>query len=73
MGAAAPRSPTSRRFFTGGSDLAFWPFAGTALVVAILGPIIFYPRAVTTWAAMDLATRALDPQETADAEEHRTT
>ena len=59
------------RGITGRSDLAFWPFAGAAALFAVLGPIVFYPFAASTWAAMDLAMRALDPDEIADAEEHR--
>lgn len=59
------------RGITGRSDLAFWPFAGVATMSAVLGPIVFYPLAASTWAATDLAMRALDPEETADAEEHQ--
>ena len=61
------------RGITGRSDLAFWPFAGTAIALAVFSPIAFYPRAASTWAAIDLAMRPLDPDELADAEEHRPT
>lgn len=59
------------RGVTGRSDIAFWPFAGGAVVLALLGPVLFYPVAASAWAAMDLAMRPLDPEEIADAEEHK--
>lgn len=61
------------RGVTGRGDLALWPFAGSAIALAVLAPVAFYPIATATWAAMDLAMRPLDPHEAADAEEHRTT
>ena len=59
------------RGITGDADLAFWPFATACAVLAGGGPALFYPWAVTTWAALDLAMRPLDPTEEADAEAHR--
>lgn len=59
------------RGITGRSDLAFWPFAGAAMLLAVFGPVLFYPLAASTWAGVDLATRPLDPDEIADADAHR--
>ena len=50
-----------------GESVALWPFAVACLTFAVLGPAIFYPWAASTWAAMDLAMRPLDPVEQAEA------
>ena len=55
------------RGITGDDDLALWPFAAAAAVLAVVGPAIFYPWAASTWAAIDLAMRPLDPVEEAEA------
>lgn len=57
--------------FTG--VLATWPdiSAGAALVpcvaIAVVLPVVFYPVSYTVWAAIDLASRPLEPAEEADA------
>jgi uncharacterized protein (DUF983 family) len=47
------------------APLAPWLASGIAIAVVI--PIVTYPRAATTWAALDLAMRPLDPVEEAEA------
>ena len=44
-----------------------WPVLAGCLGFAVLGPIIYYPYASTTWAAIDLVLRPLEPEEEADA------
>jgi uncharacterized protein (DUF983 family) len=39
--------------------------AGFAIAIAV--PVLFYPFAVTTWAAIDLLARPLEPDEEAEA------
>ena len=51
--------------------IAICGLMGRGFTRLLLAPIVFYPRAASTWAAIDLATRALDPDELADADEHR--
>jgi uncharacterized protein (DUF983 family) len=53
-------------------DIAVVPILITALAVAILVPIVFYPFSYTIWAAVDLAMRPLDRAEQADAAAHAT-
>jgi uncharacterized protein (DUF983 family) len=43
------------------------PILLATAVAAIVVPILFYPFAATTWAAMDLAMRPLEPIEEAEA------
>ena len=50
-----------------GDEVALWPFAVTCVVLAVLGPALFYPWAASTWAALDLLMRPLDPVEEAEA------
>lgn len=50
-----------------GSNAALWPALVACLGFAILAPIAFYPFAASTWAAMDLVLRPLEPSEEADA------
>lgn len=44
-----------------------WPVLAGCLGFAVLAPILFYPFATTTWAAIDLVLRPLEPEEEADA------
>lgn len=44
-----------------------WPVLSACLTAAILGPIVFYPFAASLWAAIDLVTRPLEPDEEAEA------
>jgi uncharacterized protein (DUF983 family) len=53
-----------------GSHAAVWPLAVGCGVFAIVAPIVFYPIAASTWAAIDLLTRPLDPDEELDAARH---
>ncbi len=43
------------------------PILAVALPVAVVVPIVFYPVSYTLWAAVDLATRPMEPHEVADA------
>ena len=43
------------------------PVLGAGFVIAIAVPVLFYPFAVTTWAALDLLLRPLEPDEEAEA------
>lgn len=43
------------------------PWLVAAVAIAVVIPIITYPRAATTWAALDLAMRPLEPLEEAEA------
>jgi uncharacterized protein (DUF983 family) len=47
-----------------------WLLGGAA--IAILCPLLLYPNAKSTWAAIDLAARPLDPVEEAEAAQHDT-
>jgi hypothetical protein len=53
-----------------GSHAAMWPLAVVCACFAVLAPIAFYPIAASTWAAIDLLMRPLDPDEELDAAEH---
>lgn len=55
-----------------GEAIPFAPFVVACLVFAVLTPIAFYPIAASGWAAFDLTTRPLDPDEEADAASHAT-
>jgi uncharacterized protein (DUF983 family) len=48
-------------------DAALWPVLTACLGFAVLAPIAFYPFATSTWAALDLVLRPLEPDEEADA------
>jgi uncharacterized protein (DUF983 family) len=52
-----------------GEAPAFWPFA-TACLLFALTPAVLYPVAASTWSAIDLALRPLDPDEQRDADRH---
>lgn len=58
------------RGITGDDDLAFAPFAVACVAFAVLVPLAGYPYTASTWAAIDLVSRPLDPDELADAEGH---
>ena len=59
------------RGITGNDELAFAPFAVVCVVAAVVVPLVGYPYTASTWAAIDLMSRPLDPDELADAEAHR--
>lgn len=44
-----------------------WPVLVACLSFAVLAPIVYYPFAAATWAALDLVLRPLEPSEEADA------
>ena len=49
------------------SHSALAPVLIACVALGTLVPVAFYPRAVTTWAALDLVMRPLEPDEEADA------
>ena len=51
-------------------EVSVGPALLIGLVTAVFLPLITYPFAKTTWAAIDLATRPLDPVEEAEAALH---
>jgi uncharacterized protein (DUF983 family) len=51
----------------GGNSL---PVLAIGIAIGLLMPVLFYPVAVTTWAALDLVLRPLEPEEEADAALH---
>ena len=51
-----------------GSDAGLAPILLTSVGIAVVFPIVFYPFATTTWAALDVAMRPLEPVEIAEAE-----
>jgi len=53
-----------------GTHAPIWPFLVGCSAFAVLAPIAFYPIAASTWAAIDLLMRPLDPDEELDALEH---
>lgn len=48
-----------------GTSLAPYYVIGAAIILVL--PVWLYPRAATTWAALDLLMRPLEPDEEADA------
>ncbi len=50
-----------------GSTGPLWPILTVCAAFAVLGPVLLYPIAATTWAALDLASRPLEPHEEAEA------
>ncbi len=54
----------------GDSTAPLLPWLVAAVAIAIIVPIAMYPRAATTWAALDLAMRPLEPVEEAEAALH---
>jgi hypothetical protein len=53
-----------------GTDAPLWPFLVGCITFAVVAPIVFYPFAASTWAAVDLVMRPLDPVEEAEAAIH---
>jgi uncharacterized protein (DUF983 family) len=53
-----------------GTETPLLPFLAGCVVFAVAAPVVFYPFAATTWAAMDLLMRPLDPAEEEDAAGH---
>jgi hypothetical protein len=49
------------------ADGALGPMLVVCVAIAVVVPVVYYPLATTTWAAMDLAMRPLEPEEEADA------
>lgn len=49
------------------SDGPLWPVLAVCVGFALVAPVVFYPFATTTWAALDLVLRPLEPEEEADA------
>lgn len=46
------------------------PILLVAVGIGLLTPIVYYPYAATTWAALDLVLRPLEPEEEAEAATH---
>jgi hypothetical protein len=55
-----------------GDDVAVLPLVLAAAALALVMPVVTYPLAKSTWAALDLAMRPLDPVEEAEAALHAT-
>ena len=51
-------------------DVALWPWLLGGAAIAVFTPLLVYPVAKSTWAAVDLAARPLDPVEEAEAAQH---
>ncbi|MEK7294939.1 MAG: hypothetical protein AAB018_00220, partial [Actinomycetota bacterium] len=51
-------------------EVAAWPIVVVTTVVALVVGIGGYPISYTTWLAVDLAMRPLEPDEIADAQRH---
>jgi hypothetical protein len=58
------------RGISGRDDIAFLPFAVASVAFAVVIPIVGYPFTVSSWAAIDLASRPLEPDELAEADAH---
>jgi len=52
------------------SHAPLWPFVLGCGFFAVVAPIVFYPIATSTWAAVDLLMRPLDEEEELDARIH---
>lgn len=52
---------------TSDSGGALWPVMTACVGFAVIAPVVFYPFAASTWAAIDLVLRPLEPEEEADA------
>ena len=50
-----------------GAEVPLAPFVAGGVAIAVVVPVVFYPFSRTLWAAIDLATRPLQPSEEADA------
>jgi len=51
-------------------DVSLVPWLSGGAGIAIFCPLLLYPFAKSTWAAIDLAARPLDPVEEAEAAQH---
>lgn len=51
-------------------DVSLVPWLVGGAAIAIFCPMFLYPYAKSTWAAIDLAARPLDPVEEAEAAQH---
>ncbi len=49
------------------STVALWPILLVTVAAAVVAPVLCYPFAKSTWAALDLAMRPLEPLEEAEA------
>ena len=58
------------RGIAGNDEMPFWPFAAATMFFAAFVPLVLYPLTVSSWAAVDLAMRPLDPHEVDDADAH---
>jgi len=45
-----------------------WPFGVAAVLICVGGPLITFPFSRTTWSAIDLIMRPLEPEEVQDAQ-----
>lgn len=52
------------------ADSGLTPILVVAVGIAVGVPAVFYPFAATTWAALDLVLRPLEPDEEAEAATH---
>lgn len=51
-------------------EASYVPWLIGGAVIAVVVPVLVYPYAKSTWAAIDLAARPLDPVEEAEAVQH---
>jgi hypothetical protein len=49
------------------ADTGLLPILVACVAIGVVVPIAFYPMAATTWAALDLVMRPLEPEEEAEA------
>jgi uncharacterized protein (DUF983 family) len=49
------------------TDSSLWPVLLVCVGFALFAPVVLYPFASATWAALDLVLRPLEPEEEADA------
>ena len=51
-----------------GGHINPWPFVAAAVLICVGGPLLTYPFSRTTWSAIDLIMRPLEPEEVRDAQ-----
>jgi hypothetical protein len=51
-----------------GGHIDPWPFVAGAAIICIGGPLLTFPYSRTTWSAIDLIMRPLEPDEVRDAQ-----
>jgi uncharacterized protein (DUF983 family) len=56
-----------------GTDVSILPFVLACVAFAVLAPVVVYPFATSTWAAIDLAMEPLNEAEEREAERWRST